>query len=143
MRKSRYRHTQDAAVDMTPMLDIVFIMLIFFIVTASFLHETGLDVTRPQDADHEDVKPAPPILIQINAENHIYIDRRQIDRRSVRANIERKRAEQTGAAVIVQADRKARTGVLVDVMDQARQAKAPVSVAPLQNTVITGQGAGG
>lgn len=143
MRKSHRRRTEDAAVDMTPMLDIVFIMLIFFIVTATFLRETGLDVTRPQDAEHEDTRPTRPILIQINADNHIYIDRRQIDRRSVRANIERKRAEQPGAAVIVQADRLTRTGLLVDVMDQARQAKAPVSVAPLPPGPNSGVGAGG
>jgi len=124
---------------MTPMLDIVFIMLIFFIVTATFIRETGLDVTRPEDQQEEQEQDtARPILIQINKTNDIYVDRRVIDVRSVRANVERKLAENPKSAVIIQAERGARTGILVDVMDQARQANAPVSIAPLQEGAIQG-----
>jgi len=134
MRKKRGRKQDEAEVNMTPMLDIVFIMLIFFIVTATFIRESGLDVTRPSEPPPEkEIKSARPILIQINKTNDIYVDRRSIDIRSVRANVERKRAEEPNAAVIIQAERGARTGVLVQVMDQAREANAPVSIAPLED----------
>jgi len=124
---------EDAEVNMTPMLDIVFIMLIFFIVTATFVKETGLDVSRPDTEENKPTKPAKTILIQINKDNEIYIQRRIVDIRAVRANIERLRAENPKSAVLIQAEREATTGILVTVMDQARLAHAPVSIAPLQN----------
>ena len=108
-------------INITPMLDVVFIMLIFFIVTASFVKESGIDVNKPQGQTAE-AKEKANILIAIDAEGAIWIDRRQIDPRAVRANIERLHAENPQGTVVIQADKDARTGVLVQVMDSARMA---------------------
>lgn len=108
-------------INLTPMLDVVFIMLIFFIVTASFVKETGIDVNRP-DAQTAEVDEKANILVAISAANEIWINRRRIDPRAVRANIERLHAENPEGAVIIQADKLAYTETLVGVMDSARQA---------------------
>jgi len=108
-------------INITPMLDVVFIMLIFFIVTASFVKEAGIDVNKPEAATTQ-AKEKANILIAIDAGGDIWIDRRQIDPRAVRANIERLHAENPQGTVVIQADNDARTGVLVQVMDAARQA---------------------
>ena len=114
---------------MTPMLDIVFIMLIFFIVTASFVKESGLDVTRP-DAETAVKQNRVGILIAIGENNEIYINRRQIDLAAVRANVERLHAENPQGGAVIQADEKAATGVLVEIMDQVRLAGvAAISIA--------------
>ena len=115
--------------DITPMLDVVFIMLIFFIVTATFVRETGIDVTRP-DAQTAQTQTRPPILIAISSEGDIWFDKRRIDIRAVRANIERALAENPEGGVVIIADTESETGVLVEVMDEARLAGAPsVSIA--------------
>jgi len=101
------------------MLDVVFIMLIFFIVTASFVKEAGIDVTRPQ-ASTAIRKERGNILIAITENDQIWMDRRQIDPRALRANIERMHAENPQGSVIIQADKLAKTGLLVQVMDAAR-----------------------
>ena len=112
---------EESSIDITPMLDVVFIMLIFFIVTASFIKETGIDVNRPQAATA--VKKAKAnILVAIDANNDIWIDRRQVDIRSVRPNIERLHAENPQGSVIIQADRESKTETLIQVMDASRQA---------------------
>ncbi len=112
---------EESSIDITPMLDVVFIMLIFFIVTASFIKETGIDVNRPQAATA--VKKAKAnILIAIDANNDIWIDRRQVDIRSVRPNIERLHAENPQGSVIIQADKESKTDTLIQVMDASRQA---------------------
>jgi len=112
---------EESGIDITPMLDVVFIMLIFFIVTASFIKETGIDVNRPQAATA--VKKAKAnILIAIDANNDIWIDRRQVDIRSVRPNIERLHAENPQGSVIIQADKESKTETLIQVMDASRQA---------------------
>lgn len=123
MRKSIIQAAGDEAkaeINLTPMLDVVFIMLIFFIVTASFIKEAGIDVDRP------DAPTAVPqdgnILVAINAANQIWIDRRVVDPRAVRANIERLHAENPEGSVVIQADKRAYTETLVGVMDAARQA---------------------
>jgi biopolymer transport protein ExbD len=103
------------------MLDVVFNMLIFFIVTASFVKESGIDVNRP-DAATATVKERGNILVAITDTNQIWIDRRQVDVRSVRANIERLHAENPQGAVVIQADKNSKNGLLVQVMDAARQA---------------------
>ncbi len=108
-------------INITPMLDVVFIMLIFFIVTASFVKEAGIDVNKPEGQTAQ-AKEQANILIAIDAEGNIWIDRRQVDPRSVRANIERLHAENPQGTVVIQADRDSRTGALVQVMDAARQA---------------------
>jgi biopolymer transport protein ExbD len=112
---------EEQEINITPMLDVVFILLIFFIVTASFVKEAGIDVNKPEGQTAV-AKEKANILIAIDAEGAIWIDRRQIDPRAVRANIERLHAENPQGTVVIQADEDARTGVLVQVMDAARLA---------------------
>ena len=121
MRKRRARHEEESAIDMTPMLDIVFIMLIFFIVTASFVKEAGIDVNRPGAVTAEKKEKA-SILVAITDKGEIWIDKRPVDVRAVRANIERLRAENPQGSVVIQADKESKNGLLVKVMDAARQA---------------------
>ena len=112
---------EENEINLTPMLDVVFIMLIFFIVTASFIKESGIDVNKP-DAPTAERKDDANILIAISANNEIWIDRRQIDPRAVRANIERLHAENPKGSIVIQADKKSVNESLVTVMDAARQA---------------------
>ena len=120
---------EDSPIDLTPMLDVVFIMLIFFIVTSTFVKESGVDVTRP-NAETAAPTDASSIQVGISSNNQIWIEKRQVDRRAVRANIERGLAESPGAAVIIIADALSNTETLIDVLDQARLAgAASVSVA--------------
>jgi biopolymer transport protein ExbD len=113
---------EESEINLTPMLDVVFIMLIFFIVTASFVREAGLDVNRP-DAPMTQSKPEDSnILVLINANDEIWIDRRLIDPRAVRANIERMHAENPEGSVVIQANNSSTNKMLVEVMDAARQA---------------------
>jgi len=121
MRRRRHRGEEDAGIDMTPMLDIVFIMLIFFIVTTSFVKEAGVDVSRPS-AETAEQQDRAHIMIAITENDEVWIDRRQVDIRSVRANVERLRAESPEGTVVVQADGSSKTGLLVQVMDQVRLA---------------------
>ncbi|HIG00357.1 MAG TPA: biopolymer transporter ExbD [Myxococcales bacterium] len=121
MRRKKAREEEEAQIDITPMLDVVFIMLIFFIVTASFVKESGIDVNRP-DAATATVKERGNILIAITDSNQIWIDRRQVDPRSVRANIERLHAENPQGSVVIQADKNSKNGLLVQVMDASRRA---------------------
>jgi biopolymer transport protein ExbD len=111
----------EAAVDITPMLDVVFIMLIFFIVTATFVKESGIDVNRPQAATAV-VKEKANILIAIDAHNKIWVNRREVDIRSVRPSIERLKAENPKGTVVIQADKDSRNEILVQVMDASRLA---------------------
>jgi len=109
-------------INLTPMLDVVFIMLIFFIVTASFIKEAGIDVNRP-DAPVTESKPEDAnILVVINSNDEIWIDRRLIDPRAVRANIERLHAENPDGSVVIQANKKSTNKMLVWVMDSSRNA---------------------
>lgn len=120
---------EESQIDLTPMLDVVFIMLIFFIVTSTFVKESGVDVTRPQ-ADTAVVAESNAIQIGITANNQVFMDKRQIDKRAIRANVEKGLAESPGASVIIVADRDSNTSTLIEVMDQARMAGATsVSVA--------------
>mgnify|MGYP001209875494 FL=1 len=121
MRRKRVRQEEDADIDITPMLDIVFIMLIFFIVTATFVKESGIDVTRP-DAETAIKQNRVAILIAIRDNNEIWINRRKVDLASVRANVEKLHAENPQGGAVIQADRQAETGVLVEIMDQVRLA---------------------
>jgi biopolymer transport protein ExbD len=113
---------EENEINLTPMLDVVFIMLIFFIVTASFIKEAGLDVNRP-DAPVTETKPEDAnILVAIDQNNDIWIDRRLIDPRAVRANIERLHAENPKGSVVIQPHKNSNNKMLVTVMDAARQA---------------------
>ena len=120
---------EERQVDLTPMLDVVFIMLIFFIVTSTFVKESGVDVTRP-NAETAVPTDASSIQIGITSNNQIYFDKRLVDKRAVRANIEKGLAESPGAAIIIIADALSNTETLIEVMDQSRLAGAEnVSVA--------------
>ena len=121
MRRRRDRRKSESEVNLTPMLDVVFIMLIFFIVTASFVKESGIEISRP-GASTAVRKEKGNILIAISASDQIWMNRRQVDPRALRANIERAHAENPQGAVIIQADKEAKTGLLVQVMDAARSA---------------------
>lgn len=128
-RHSRRQSGGIADINMTPLIDMVFILLIFFIVTTSFVKETGVDVNRPT-AKTAVQKERANILISIRANDEIWMDKRQIDRRAVRANVERMHAENPEGSVIILADEEAKTGLLIEVMDQARLAGvANVSIA--------------
>ncbi|MDH3637785.1 MAG: biopolymer transporter ExbD [Gammaproteobacteria bacterium] len=111
----------ESFIDITPMLDVVFIMLIFFIVTATFVKEAGIDVNRPE-AETAVKQEKANILVAIGANNEIWIDRRQVDIRAVRPNIERLHAENPKGAVIIQADKESKNDILIKVMDAARSA---------------------
>lgn len=112
---------EEDGIDITPMLDVVFIMLIFFIVTASFVKESGIEVNRP-DANNSNAKPGASILVAINDTGEIWINKRKIEEGQVRANIERLHAENPQGSLVLQADEEAKTRVLVAVMDAARAA---------------------
>ena len=130
------RHTgqvNDTEIDMTPMLDIVFIMLIFFIVTTSFIKEAGVDVKRP-DASTAQRQEASSIYVAITPDGEIWIDRQMVDLRALRTQVERLRLENPEAAAVVQADTDARHGLVVIVMDQLRLGGVEtISVAATQN----------
>lgn len=119
---NKFQSQSEEEIDLTPMLDVVFIMLIFFIVTATFVKEVGLDVNSPdknqnvQDADKQS------IVVQITNRDRIRIRGRDVDFRAVRANIERLHAENPEAPVVVQPHPDSTTEVMVHVMDAARQA---------------------
>ncbi|OOE40023.1 biopolymer transporter ExbD [Salinivibrio kushneri] len=121
--KRRYSNegNEEAAIDMTPMLDIVFIMLIFFIVTTSFVKEAGIDVNRPSANTAQTVSKG-NIMVAVGPAGDVWVDKRRVDVDAVRANIERLRAESPEGAVVIQADQEASAGVVVDVMDQIKMA---------------------
>ena len=108
-------------INMTPMLDVVFILLIFFIVTASFVKEAGIEVNRPEAATAVKKNRA-NILVAISDKGEIWINKRRIDVRAVQANIERLKAENPQGTVVIQADKKSTTDTLIKVMDAARAA---------------------
>jgi biopolymer transport protein ExbD len=119
--RRHHQQDEDTGIDLTPMLDVVFIMLIFFIVTSSFIKEAGVEVQRPQ-AQTASPQDKGNILIAITADGQVWMDKKVVDVRSVRAHVERMRVDQPDGAVVVQADQDARTGLVVQVMDQARLA---------------------
>ncbi len=120
-RNNRAVAEDEAQIDLTPMLDVVFIMLIFFIVTASFIKEAGVEVNRPEASTSEPVENV-NILVAISATNEIWMDNRRIDVRAVRANIERLHAENPKGAVVIQADNESSTETVVAVLDASREA---------------------
>jgi len=134
MRKKKILEAdEEIDLNITPMLDIVFIILIFFVVSTSFVKESGVDVSRP-GASSAERKERGNIMIGITADNQVWIDRRQVDIRAVRANIERLHAENPEGAVVVQADKDSKTGLLVQVIDQSRLAGVQdVSIAAAAN----------
>lgn len=123
-QRRRRRATEDAAINITPLLDIVFILLIFFIVTTSFAKEFGVDMNRPANAPVKERERAELIAVRIEADGTVFVEDRAVDLRAVRANIESGLARKPQASVVVVAHRAADAGLMVRVVDQARLAGA-------------------
>ncbi|MEZ8101862.1 ExbD/TolR family protein [Vibrio bivalvicida] len=122
MRLGRRHVKQDEAqVDLTSMLDIVFIMLIFFIVTSSFVRESGVEVNRPTASNAVSQKEA-GVFVAITSANDIYIDKRMVDVERVEATLEHLMLENPDASLVIQADEHAYSGTVVKVMDAAKGA---------------------
>ena len=115
------KQTEEKVADLTPMLDVVFIMLIFFIVTATFIKQAGVDVLRP-DAQTAEQKPTVSVLVAINGNGDIWIDKKKVDASTVRAHIERIHAENPKGGLVIQADRDAKSEKLMSVLNAARGA---------------------
>ena len=120
----RPKEDDGAEIDLTPMLDVVFIMLIFFIVVASFIKEAGIEISRPDDNQQTDPNDAVSILVSVASDGQIWMDNRRVDVRAVRANIQRMLAEDPAAPVTIKVENGAKTGVVVDIADAAREAGA-------------------
>jgi biopolymer transport protein ExbD len=117
----RHAHTEDAEINITPMLDIVFIMLIFFIVTTSFTKETGAVIIKPEAGQAVALRNG-TILIGVRPNDDIWMAKRQIELREVRQMVERARAENPEGSVVIVADKGSRIGTVTRVMDQVRLA---------------------
>jgi biopolymer transport protein ExbD len=134
MRK-KTKPNDEAKVDMTSLLDIVFIMLIFFIVSSTFIRESGIDVSEEKQSDNQDqTANAKTIFVHVCGNDTVVIDRRLIDVRAVRANVERKLVDDNRAVVIIESEPGAPTGNLVKVIDQTRAAKAKFSLVTTGST---------
>jgi biopolymer transport protein ExbD len=121
-RKRSGKQDDQAEINLTPMLDVVMIMLIFFIVAGSFVREVAIEMERKQTSDAQSDEPSENITVQISATDEIWIKGRRVDDRSVRANISRLKAENPKASVIIKAHNKSTVNVLAKVTDSARQA---------------------
>ncbi len=122
MRKIAKQQDQGGAeIDLTPMLDVVFIMLIFFIVVASFIKEAGVEVNRPDDNQPDNPEDSTSILVEVASDNQIWMENRRVDIRAVRANIQRLLAEDPEAPVTIKVEKGAEAGTVVDVADAARE----------------------
>ncbi len=119
--RSHARTEDESDLNLTPMLDVVFIMLIFFIVTATFIKQAGIDVLRP-DAQTWEQKPTVSVLVAISDSGEIWIDKKRVDVTAVRAHIERIHAENPKGGLVIQADRAAKFEKLKAVLDAARAA---------------------
>jgi biopolymer transport protein ExbD len=120
-RKERHSKAEEAQMDMTPMLDIVFIMLIFFIVTSSFVKESGVEVREP-DALTAESKPLANVFIGIQANDRIWIQKKPVDPKNLRPTIENIMADNPGGSIVIQADEGSKTETLLEVMNAAKAA---------------------
>jgi biopolymer transport protein ExbD len=121
LRRASAENMEDTGIDLAPMLDFVLNLLIFFIITAVFAKEVGLTVSRPNSSAATEKKEAGSIVIVINATGTVSVDKREVDMRAVRANIERLHAQRPDDSVVVVAEKGSHTGLLVQVIDQVRQ----------------------
>lgn len=133
MRHRRHSASiDDTELDMTPMLDVVFILLIFFIVTTSFVKEAGVTINQPS-AETTTTSEKSNIHIAVTEDGSLWIDKRQVELGAVKATIKKFKSENPDMAVIIQADESSRTGLVVKVMDQVRLAGVySVSIAAQQ-----------
>ncbi|MDY0221727.1 MAG: biopolymer transporter ExbD [Desulfobacterium sp.] len=120
---ARKAKKQSLTLDIAPLIDMVFILLIFFLVTTSFVKETGVDVNRPT-ASTAIAKENVTILVGITAQDKIYVDNREIDIRALRLNVERALGEKPDGTVVIVADKNSTTGTTIAAMDQCRLAGA-------------------
>ncbi len=119
--RRRHRIEDEAEINITPMLDIVFIMLIFFIVTTSFVKEKGLEVSRPSNAPPKEIKQDKgPIVVRIDASSLISVKGRVLEKAAVQANLEREKAEKPDSTLIIAAHPEAQTDALVAILDAAK-----------------------
>lgn len=121
MAKKNRGQAEEAQIDMTPMLDVVFIMLIFFITTATFVKEAGIEVLSPE-ATMGIKKPEANIFVAVSADSKVWVDKRQVEGPVLRQVIEGLRAESPGGAVVIQADKRADVGVVIKALDQIKLA---------------------
>ncbi len=121
---ARRANSKNLELNIAPLIDMVFILLIFFLVTTSFVKETGVDIARPT-ASTAINKTNPTILIGVTKDNTIHIDRRRVDVRAVRVNVERALAENPEGSVVIVADKDSLTGLVITVMDACKLAGAP------------------
>ena len=129
MRRRSKHHDDQAEVNMTPMLDIVFILLIFFIVTATFLSEEGLDMRPPPDSDTPpDSDAPPPIVVQVDDDNNIFVNRTRTDVDRVLSAVNRFRAEEPNSAVLLEVQDEADHGIIVQIWDEMGANGVPVSI---------------
>ncbi len=119
MLRRRKREEEDSEINITPMMDIVFIMLIFFIVTTSFIKETGIDANRPE-AETASRSELGNILIAISPNDQIWMNKNPIELQTVRILMEAAHAENPESSVVIVADELASTGIVIDIMDQIR-----------------------
>ena len=131
----RHAHTEDAEINITPMLDIVFIMLIFFIVTTSFTKETGAVITKPEAEQAISLRNG-TILIGVKPNDDIWMGKRLIELREVRSMVEQAKAENPKGSVVIVADKDSRIGTVTQVMDQ-------VKMAGVQGIAISAENPGG
>ncbi len=118
MRKPPPQEDEKVA-DLTPMLDVVFIMLIFFIVTATFIKESGIEINRP-DTETAEMKKTVSLLVAVGADNSIWIDKKKVDIRNVRPLMERLHAENPKGGLVIQADSESQVEKVLAIMDAAR-----------------------
>ena len=124
MRRNMVQEEEENEINLTPMLDVVFIMLIFFIVTASFIKEAGIDVERPDTFTAESQDDA-AILIAISPNDEIWVDRRETEPTALRGTIERLHAENPKGSIVIQADENSTNAALIFVMEAAKAAGVP------------------
>ena len=119
---------QPVHINVIPLIDVMFFLVLFFVATSSFIRETGVDVNRPA-AKSAELQEKGNIIISVTKNGEIWVDRRKVDIRALRANVERMYAENPGSSVIIAADEEAQTGRLVATLDEAR-------LAGVQNVAI-------
>ena len=129
IRQSLRGGSRTTDINIAPLIDLVFLLLIFFLVTTSFVKETGIDVNRPI-ASTAMPKEKGNILIGVDSDGRVFLEGRQIDIRSVRAHVERCLAENPEGGIVIVADKNSHTGIVIRVMDQCRLAGAKnISIA--------------
>ncbi len=119
MRRRLSAESDEKVADLTPMLDVVFIMLIFFIVTATFIKETGVEINRP-DTQTAEPKKTVSLLVGVGADSSVWIDKKRVDVRNVRPIMEKLHAENPKGGLVIMADSTSRVEKVLAIMEAAR-----------------------